>query len=66
MMTVSELLPSRMGMIPTLDMLYPITPINTATAMEMTTHTVAILLDIFSLFSSSIAINLSKIWGMPK
>ena len=34
--------------------------------MEITTHTDAILLEVFNLFSSSIPIKRSRICGMPK
>ena len=44
----------------------PIIPIKMATNMEITTHTDAILLEVFNLFSSSIPIKRSRICGMPK
>ena len=42
-------------------MLYPIIPMDTAIAIEITTQIVAILLDKVSFLESSIAINLNKI-----
>ena len=47
-------------------MALPTMPINTATAMEITTHTDATLRESFSLLSSSIAIKRSRICGIPK
>ena len=44
----------------------PTIPINTATSKDITTHTIAILLDGLSSFSDLIAINLSKTCGIPK
>ena len=60
-MIVSDAEPSSTLSAPALDILYPTIPINTATVREITTHTLATLLDNFNLFSSSIAINLNKI-----
>ena len=65
-MIVSDWVPSRAGTAPTFVMPSPIIPISTATAMEITTQMDATLLEIFSLLSSSIAINRSKICGIPK
>ena len=65
-MMVSLALPSSGATAPTLVIPLPTTPINTATAMEMTTHTVAMRRLTFSLFSSSMAIKRSRMWGIPK
>ena len=65
MVSLSPLLASR-GTRPALVMALPTMPINTATAMEITTHTLAIRRLSLSLSSSSMAIKRSRIWGMPK
>ena len=65
-MMVSLALPSSAATAPTLVIPLPTTPMNTATAMEMTTHTVAMRRLTFSLFSSSMAIKRSRMWGIPK
>ena len=60
-MIVSDVLPPRKSSAPEAETALPTTPITTATAMEITTHTVAILLDIFSFSLSSIAMKRSRI-----
>ena len=44
----------------------PMIPIRIAVPIAMTTHTLAILRDSFSFFSSLIAINRRRICGIPK
>ena len=39
---------------------------STAMNMEMTTQTVAMRREVLSLVSSSMAMNRSRMWGMPK
>ena len=56
----------RTSIAPAFVMLYPIIPMKIATVIEITTHTLAILLDIFSLFSSLIPIKRRRICGIPK
>ena len=51
---------SKVGRTPAFVIAFPITPINTETAMEITTQTVATLLESFSLFASPIAIKRSS------
>ena len=65
-MTVSVALPSSMGMRPTLDTAWPTMPINTATAMEITTQMEAIRRESFSSSSCRMAIKRTRIWGIPK
>ena len=50
----------KVGRTPAFVIAFPITPINTETAMEITTQTVATLLESFSLFASPIAIKRSS------
>ena len=52
--------------VPAAVMALPTTPMNTATAMEITTQVVATRREIVSFFSSSIAINRSRMCGIPK
>ena len=59
-------LPSSMGMRPTLDTAWPTMPINTATAMEITTQMEAIRRESFSSSSCRMAIKRTRIWGIPK
>ena len=67
MMIVSaSALPVRNGSFPAADTLYPITPMDTAMNMEITTHTVARRRDWFSSFSLRIAMKRSRICGIPK
>ena len=64
--TVSESEPESAGMQPSPLIASPTTPIQTDTAIEIRTQTVATLLESESFFSSSIAMNLSRICGIPK
>ena len=65
-MIVSESDPERNPIAPTSDMARPTMPIKIATAIEITTHTEAILLDLPILSSFSVAINRRRMWGIPK
>ena len=64
--TFSESAPVSTSIYPCLLKVYPIIPINTATAIEITTQIVAILLESFILFSSLIAIKRKSTCGIPK
>ena len=64
MMIVS--LSARLSIAPLFVIARPTKPINTATAREITTQTVATLLDVFNCLLSLIAINLRRICGIPK
>ena len=44
----------------------PTTPMKMATPMEMTTQEEATRRESFSFFSSSMAMNRTRMWGMPK
>ena len=66
MMIVSEEEPFNSTMTPFFVRLCPTTPIKIATAIEITTHTVAIRLDIAILSSCSVAIKRRSTWGTPK
>ena len=66
MMTVSVLEPSRGAMAPMPDRALPTMPISTARAMATVTQTEATRRLSFSFFSSPMAMNRSRIWGIPK
>ena len=51
---------------PAAEMALPTTPIITAAAMEMTTHTLATRRESFSFCASPMAMKRSSTWGMPK
>lgn len=65
MVSDSELVP-RKGTLPALVTARPTIPMSTAMNMEMTTQMVAMRREVFSLASSSMAMNRSRMWGMPK
>ena len=65
-MTVSVALPSREGMRPAAETAWPTMPMNTATAMEMTTQLAAMRRESFSSSSWRMAIKRTRMWGMPK
>ena len=65
MVSASALL-VRNGTLPATETLYPMIPMAMAIIMEMTTQTVAIRREVFSFFSSLMAMNRSRIWGIPK
>ena len=65
-MTVSESEPESVGMTPSPLIASPTIPIMTETAIEISTQVVATLLESESFFSSSIAMNLKRICGIPK
>ena len=52
--------------LPAETMAEPTTPMKMATAIEMNTQVVATRREICSLFSSSMAMKRSRIWGIPK
>ena len=67
MMTVSDsALVDRKGMLPALETLRPMMPMRMATNMAMTTQMEAMRREIFSFCPSSMAMNRSRMWGMPK
>ena len=51
---------------PFLTIAEPTTPITTAMNIEITTQMVAMRREVFNLRSSSMAINRSRMWGIPK
>ena len=65
MVSASELVP-RKGILPSLVTVLPTMPMSTAMNMEMTTQTVAMRREVLSLVSSSMAMNRSRMWGIPK
>ena len=66
MMVSASALEPRKGILPVWVTPRPTMPMRMAMNMEMTTHTVAIRREVFSLASSSMAMNRSRMWGMPK
>ena len=65
-MRVSLEEPLRNSSAPALVMPRPTTPMTMEAVMAMTTHTLAMRRLSTSFFSSSMAMNRSRMWGMPK
>ena len=65
-MTVSVSEAWRRGSRPLALMAQPAIPMTSTSAMEMVTHTEATRRESVSLFSSSMAINRSRKWGIPR
>ena len=66
MMVSASALEPRKGILPVWVTPRPTMPMRMAMNMEMTTHTVAIRREVLSLASSSMAMNRSRMWGMPE
>ena len=66
MIMVSVAAPSSASMVPVPESALPTMPMSTANAMAMVTHTEATRRLSFSFFSSPMAMNRSRMWGMPK
>ena len=64
--TIMVSLSARAPIAPFLTIAEPTTPITTAMNIEITTQMVAMRREVFNLRSSSMAINRSRMWGMPK
>ena len=54
------------GSLPAASTPRPTTPMMMAAAMEIATHTEATRREVFSSFSSRMAMNRSRMWGIPK